>query len=151
MARCSFFAHITEDSSYFPAGFQPWDRIAQEGYDYLGDYDNGRDELSQKIQVGDSARLSYDIKIETNELRHPSDHLLVRLTNGAGEQLAVLQRYSDADAGGSRHETAELSDFAGRTVYVSFLVNTDPNLRTAFYLDKVSLEAGDSQSTPRND
>jgi len=112
-----------------------------DGHAYLGDYDHGRDDLSQKIQVGENTRLSYDLKIETNELHHPSDHLLVRLTNREGEQLAVLERYSDADAGGWRHETADLSEFAGRTVYLSFLVKTDPMLRTAFYLDRVSLEA----------
>jgi uncharacterized protein YkwD len=255
MARYSFFAHITKASSYYPVGDQPWDRMAQEGYDYntykgeniavgyetaeqvftawrnspehnhamldgryreigiarvydpdsehqwywttdfgavrdpttqskdgqaedgpdvengdmdgkavwkqeakngaeliadghacLGDYDNGRDELSQKIQVGQNARLHYDVRIETSELRHPSDHLLVRLTNKEGEQLAVLHSYSDADAGGWRHEIADLSDFAGKTVYLSFLVRTDPMLRTAFYLDKVSLETRDSQN-----
>jgi uncharacterized protein YkwD len=124
-----------------------WEQEARDGAELivdghvrLGDYDSGRDDLRQKIQVGENARLSYDVRIETNELRHPSDRLLVRLTDREGEQLAVLERYSDADAGGWRHETVDLSDFAGRTVYLSFLVETDPMLRTAFYLDKVSLE-----------
>jgi hypothetical protein len=52
----------------------------------------------------------------------------------------VLETYSDADAGGWRRETVDLSDFAGRTVYLGFLAETDPVLRSAFYLDKVSLE-----------
>jgi hypothetical protein len=78
----------------------------------------------------------------TNELRHPSGPLLVRLADPECEQLAVLRRYADADAGGWRHETSDLSQFAGRAVYASFLAATDPALRTTFYLDRVFLEAG---------
>lgn len=54
----------------------------------------------------------------------------------------MLKRYSHADAGGWRCETADLSQFASRTVYVNRLAEIDPMLRTAFYLDWVSLEAG---------
>jgi len=111
-----------------------------DGHALLGDYDDARDELRQKIRVGENTELSYDLRIKTNEHRHPSDRLLVRLTNRKGEQLAVLRRYSDGDAGGWRRETVDLSRFAGRTVYLSFFVETDPMLRTAFYLDKVALE-----------
>jgi hypothetical protein len=128
-------------------GREVWEQETENGADlivdghaYLGDYDDGTDDLRQKIQVGEDAELSYDVRIETNEQRHPSDRLLVRLTDRDGEQLAVLERYTDGDAGGWRHETVDLSDFAGRTVYLSFFVETDPMLRTAFYVDKVSLE-----------
>jgi hypothetical protein len=44
-----------------------------------------------------------------------------------------VERYTHADAGGWRRETLDLSCFAGRTFYLSFLVETDPALRTAFY------------------
>jgi hypothetical protein len=128
-------------------GGAAWEQKARDGgalvvggHARLGDYDEGRDVLRQKIRVGENARLSFELRIETNELRHPSDRLLVLLTNRDGERLAVLERYSDADAGGWRRETVDLADFAGRTVYLSFLAETDPVLRSAFYLDKVSLE-----------
>lgn len=111
-----------------------------DGHARLGDHDEGRDVLRQKIRVGDNSRLSFDLRIETNELRHPSDRLLVVLAKRDGERFAVLERYSDADAGGWRRETANLSEFAGRSVYLSFIAKTDPVLRSAFYLDKVSLE-----------
>jgi hypothetical protein len=111
-----------------------------DGHAYLGDFDDGTGDLRQRVQVGEDAELSYDVRIETNEQRHPSDRLLVRLTDRDGEQLAVLERYTDGDAGGWRHETVDLSDFAGRPVYLSFFVETDPMLRTAFYVDRVSLE-----------
>lgn len=111
-----------------------------DGHARLGDHDEGRDVLRQKIRVGDNSRLSFDLRIETNELRHPSDRLLVVLAKRDGERFAVLERYSDADAGGWRRETVNLSEFAGRSVYLSFIAKTDPVLRSAFYLDKVSLE-----------
>jgi uncharacterized protein YkwD len=111
-----------------------------DGHAYLGDFDDGTGDLRQRVQVGEDAELSYDVRIETNEHHHPSDRLLVRLTDQDGEQLAVLERYTDGDAGGWRHETVDLSDFAGRTVYLSFFVETDPVLRTTFYVDKVSLQ-----------
>src|SRR5829696_8433261 len=34
MTRYSFFAHNTVASSYYPAGSEPWDRMAAEGSDY---------------------------------------------------------------------------------------------------------------------
>jgi hypothetical protein len=51
-----------------------------DGHAHLGNYDDGREDLSHKIQVGVNPRLFYDLKIETNELHHPSEYLLVRLT-----------------------------------------------------------------------
>jgi uncharacterized protein YkwD len=114
-----------------------------DGHARLGDYDNGRDEIRQEIRVGESTDLSYRIRIETTERQHPSDRLVVRLTNEEGKQLAVLERYTDGDAGGWRRDTVDLSGFAGRTVYLSFLVETDPLLTTAFYVDGVTLENGE--------
>ncbi|HEV3477069.1 MAG TPA: hypothetical protein VG127_06280, partial [Rubrobacteraceae bacterium] len=118
--------------------------LSEEGYARLGDYDNGRDDLRQKVRIREgTAELSYSIKIETTEQPegHPSDYLAVRLLDREGEQLAVLKRYTDAEAGGGwRRETIDLSRFEGRTVYLSFLVETDPLLTTAFYLDGVGLE-----------
>jgi uncharacterized protein YkwD len=123
--------------------------LPEEGYARLGDYDNGRDELWQKIRVRENSELSYRFKIETTELAgHPSDHLMVRLIDRQGEQLAVLERYTDADAGGGwRRETVDLSRFAGRSVYLSFFVETDPLLTTAFYLDRVALENKEQSSS----
>jgi hypothetical protein len=114
-----------------------------DGHARLGDYDNGRDEIRQEIRVGESTELSYRIRIETTERQHPSDRLVVRLANEEGKQLAVLERYTDGDAGGWRRDTVDLSGFAGRTVYLSFLVETDPLLTTAFYVDGVTLENGE--------
>jgi uncharacterized protein YkwD len=123
------------------------DLILEGGYARLGEYDNGRDDLRQKVRIKESTgELSYRIKVETTE--EPggqfSDYLAVRLLDREGEQIAVLKRYTDADAGGGwRREEVDLSRFEGRTVYLSFLVETDPLLTTAFYLDRVDLEDGE--------
>ena len=34
MAEYGFFAHNTAESSYYPAGAEPWDRMGAEGYDH---------------------------------------------------------------------------------------------------------------------
>lgn len=34
MAEYNFFAHDTAESSHYPTGSQPWDRMSAEGYDY---------------------------------------------------------------------------------------------------------------------
>jgi uncharacterized protein YkwD len=131
-----------------------WEQEAEDeadlivgGYAHLGDDDNGEDELRQKLQVGENTELSYEVKIETNEHRHPSDHLVVRLTDQKGEKLDVLKRYSDGDAGGWRRHTLDLSRFASRTVYLSFFVETDPVLRTTFYVDDVGVENGEGSKS----
>jgi uncharacterized protein YkwD len=128
-----------------------WEQVAKdgaelilEGYARLGDYDNGEDELRQKIRVEETTELSYEIRIETEEYHpHPHDHLAVRLMDQDGGYLAVVQSYTDRDAGGWRRETVDLSRFAGRRLYLSFYAETDPMLRTAFYLDGVVLKNGE--------
>ena len=114
--------------------------LDDDGYARLGGYNRGRDELHQKIRVAnDSEVLAYDIKIGTDGREHPFDRLVVRLTDQDGKQLAVLNKYTDEDAGKWRRERVDLSRFAGRTVYLSFYVETGPTLLTTFYLDNVVL------------
>jgi uncharacterized protein YkwD len=116
-----------------------------DGHARLGDYDNGRDELRQKIRVGQNTELAYGIKITADEPLPPFDRLLVRLTNEEGKQIAVLQRYGGGDAGGWRRDRVDLSRFAGRTVYLSFLAETDAAGLTAFYVDEVVLREGQGE------
>ena len=114
--------------------------ILDDGYARLGGYHLGRDDLYQKIRVAeDSELLAYDIKITTEERERPLDHLVVRLTDEDGKQLAVLKEYTGEDAGEWRHERLDLSRFVGWTVYLSFYVETDPTELTTFYLDNLLL------------
>ena len=118
------------------------DLILEDGYARLGGYDDGTDDLSQKIRVGKEARLAYGLRIETEESRNPSDRLLVLVTNEEGKRIDVLKRYTDEDAGEWRRPKVDLSRFAGRIVYLSFHVETDGAQLTTYYLDNVVLNGG---------
>jgi uncharacterized protein YkwD len=118
------------------------DLILEDGYARLGGYDDGTDDLSQKIRVRKDTRLAYGLQIKTSERRHPHDRLLVRVTNEEGRQLAVLRKYTDKDAAGWRRPKVDLSRFAGQRVYLSFHVETDGAKLTTFYLDNVVLKRG---------
>jgi hypothetical protein len=114
--------------------------ILEGGRARLGDYDEGRDDLWQKIRVQDGAKLSYRLKVESEDDRRPFDRMFVRLKNGEGKSRAILKIHDSEDAGGWRRETLDLSRFAGETVYLSFLATTDDSRLTTFYVDDVSLK-----------
>jgi hypothetical protein len=76
---------------------------------------------------------------------HPTDGLVLRLTDEAGKHLAIVQSHIDADAekadeDGWIEDSVDLSRFAGTTVKVSFLAKTDEEQPTTFYVDDVTLE-----------
>ena len=65
----------------------------------------------------------------------------MQLKDRDGERLGIVKRYTDEDAGGGwRRESVDLSRFAGKTVRLSFLTETDELFSPAFYLDDVALE-----------
>lgn len=106
----------------------------------LGGYEDGRDELSQKVRIKKDAKLSYDLKVASKEAEPFADVMKVRLMDKDGKPLKVLETYSGRDAGKWRTEELDLADFADRTVYLNFLVKTDAAERTSFYLDDVSVK-----------
>lgn len=118
------------------------DLILDDGHARLGGYNDGFDDLRQKVRVGQNTELLYDLKVETAESGGSSDQMLVLVTNKDNEKLAVLRRYTAADSDGWKREKLDLSRFAGRTVYVGLRVRTDPTLLTTFRLDNVVLERG---------
>lgn len=114
------------------------DLVVDDGTARLGGYHDGLDDLQQKVRIGENDRLAYDLKVRGG-VGDADDRLLVRLTDGKGEQIAVLDRYSGrADAGRNR-ERVDLSRYAGRTVFLSFRVRTDADRLTIFYLDDIAL------------
>ena len=125
-----------------------WKERARDGADLLldgrarlGGYDDGEDDLRQKIRVGENTRLSYKLKIyEADGRRRPSDHMAVRLLRRDGRTLDVVRRYTQADASGWRRAGVDLSRFAGRRVYLSFHARTDATAPTVFYVDDVALK-----------
>ncbi|MGH3090468.1 MAG: CAP domain-containing protein [Rubrobacteraceae bacterium] len=126
------------------AGWEEWATdgaklILKGEFARLGGYDDGVDELRQQVRIGDDARLSYDLRITTEESEDFGDRLTVRLTDEEREKVSVLKRYTGEDARPWRRETVDLSRFEGREVYLSFAAGTDEDLHTRFYLDDVRL------------
>ncbi|QIN82858.1 hypothetical protein GBA63_09510 [Rubrobacter tropicus] len=114
------------------------DLVLQEGYARLGGYHDGVDELRQRIRVGEDSRLAYDLKIRTGG-DQPADRMAVRLTDGQGKTLAVLEEYTGREAVAWERERVDLSRFADRTLFLSFHAQTNGDGITTFQVDKVSL------------
>ena len=114
------------------------DLVHEDGYARLGGYHDGVDELRQRIRVSDDSRLAYDLKIRTGG-DQPADRMAVRLTDGEGKTVAVLEEYTGREAVAWERERVDLSRFAGRTLFLSFHVQTDDDGLTTFRVDKVSL------------
>ncbi|CAA9453399.1 MAG: hypothetical protein AVDCRST_MAG14-1229 [uncultured Rubrobacteraceae bacterium] len=119
--------------------------LIDEGVARLGGYDDAKDELLQSIRISKGQSLTYRVRVETEETEHPTDGLVVRLTDGNGRHLVTLESHTDADAQSSGddswvEESVDLSRFAGRTVKLAFLAKTDEARPTTFYVDDVALE-----------
>jgi uncharacterized protein YkwD len=114
------------------------DLVVEEGYARLGGYNDGEDELRQRVRIGGDAALVYDVRVKAGG-EDPDDTMVVRLTDGDGEQVAVLGRHSGRNASGWSQEQADLSRFAGRTLFLSIGATTDGERMTTFYLDGLTL------------
>jgi hypothetical protein len=116
--------------------------LVRQGTARLGGYDGAEDQLSQRVRVrAGQQKLTYRVRTVTRERRHPADGFVVHLTDATGEHLATVDSRTDAAAGkaGWTDETVDLSRFAGRTVNLAFLVKTDEQRPTTFYVDDVQL------------
>lgn len=114
------------------------DLVTDEGHARLGGYHEGEDELRQKVRVGQRAALAYDVKVRAGT-QNSDDRLVVRVTDGKGRPLAVLDKYTDEDKTGWSRRRADLSRLAGRAVFLSFHAKTDTKSLTTFYVDDISL------------
>lgn len=116
--------------------------LVRQGTAKLGGYDGAEDQLSQRVRVrAGKQKLIYRVRTVTREQKHPADGFVVHLTDATGEHIATVDSRTDAAAGnvGWAEETVDLSRFAGQTVNLAFLVKTDGQRPTAFYVDDVRL------------
>ncbi len=114
------------------------DLVLDEGHARLGGYHDGKDALWQKVRIRADATLAYDIKVKAGD-QDPGDTLLLRLTDGKGTQVVVLERYAGRETGGWKRGREDLSRFAGRTLYLRIDAQTDGERLTTFYLDRLAL------------
>jgi len=119
--------------------------LIEDGVARLGGHDSARDELSQKVRAAEGQKLVFRVRVTTAETTHPADRFFVVVRDEAGgELLAAGESLTDAAAGGTGESawiwtTADLSPFAGCTVYVGFLAKTDGERPTTFFVDAAAL------------
>lgn len=134
-------------------GREFWEESARDGaklilrgqFVRLGGYNNGFDEVRQRVSLRDGAVLEYGMKVSSPRNGDADDRLRVRLTDEKGETVAVLRRYSGEDkTDGWVRQRVELpvgkKNLASRDdLYLSFVVRTDGRAKTFFFLDNVSV------------
>jgi len=116
--------------------------ILRAGYARLGEYGNGRDELSQRLRYGRGERLVFRLRVIPRGGLPDGDRLAVLLTDGEGRVLARLARYAPSDLPADRWVRRSLrlpEGLAGRNLRLSFRAVTDGERLTAFHLDGVRL------------
>ena len=135
---------MNEDTVWEQRTTKEGNSLIREGVARLGGYDNAEDEISQKIRIQKGQKLTYRVRVATEEREHPVDSLVVRLTDGNGKHLLTFDSHTDSDTSkageaGWIRGSVNLWRFAGKTVKLSFLAKTDGERPTAFYVDDVAL------------
>lgn len=111
---------------------------------YLGGADRATDRLSTTLAVpaNDSTILRFWWQMRTDDTRTGNDGLSVLITDAAGAPLRTLFTITDANSVGKWQQAGmDLSAFAGQTVQLHFLAQTDATLVTDFFVDDVSVTA----------
>ena len=111
---------------------------------YLGGADKATDRLSTTLTLpGDnSIMLRFWWQMRTQDLGLGNDGLSVLITDQAGVPLRLLFTITDANSVGTWQQVGmDLSAFAGQTVQLQFLAQTDSALVTDFFVDDVSVTA----------
>ena len=90
-----------------------------------------------------SARLvvSYWWLVSTEEQTHPFDTLSVEIRDANNQALETLQTLTDGDARASYQQSVFIlsSAYAGQTVRLAFVAQTDDSNTTSFFIDDVSV------------
>lgn len=111
---------------------------------WLGGDNDVQETLSQTLTIPDtSARLvvSYWWLVSTEEQTHPFDTLSVEIRDANNQALETLQTLTDGDARASYQQSVFIlsSAYAGQTVRLAFVAQTDDSNTTSFFIDDVSV------------
>lgn len=136
-AQSSVGSMIIDDTDPPPAHGGTWKA-------WLGGDNLVLETLSQTVSVPETSAqlaLSFWWLVSTEEQDHPFDFLQVDIRDERGTLLESLVQLSDGDAAvGYRQSLVPLSEsYAGRTLQVTFIAQTDESGTTSFFIDDVSL------------
>ncbi len=124
-----------------------WEQNAKDGAKLIlrgqlvrmGGYDDGNDQVRQRIKVKPGAVLRYDFKVSSAGDGDPNDRLTVRLTDENGKPVASLKKYSGRNETDWKRQSVRLSEYAGQDLYLSFVARTNGERDSYFYVDNVSV------------
>lgn len=86
--------------------------------------------------------VSYWWRVDTFEPSHPFDTLQVQLRDADGSPLQTLETLSDGDASQTWQQSSfTVTGYAGQTIQLAFVAQTDDTNPTSFFVDDVSVLA----------
>ncbi len=110
---------------------------------YLAGMNNADDLLSTTVALpNDAASLTLNFwwKVNSEDLRDPSDELKVQVADSNGEALeSVFTVGSNRASKRWRQSGVDLSQFAGKTIQLQFAAETDSANITDFFVDDVEV------------
>ncbi len=109
---------------------------------YECDYNYCTEYVQQTITIPSGANLTYWWYMTSSEGTGTAyDYLRVRLYSTSGALLTTLRTWSNRNTRNTwSQDTISLSAYAGQTVILRFMATTDSSLRTAFWVDDVSVK-----------
>ena len=130
------FSDILDDTPVPPAHSGNWKA-------WMGGDDRVQEVLWQTFTVpanGAGLAISYWWRVDTFETTHPFDTLEVQIRDASGTLRQRLEVLTDGDAGPSWNQsTLTVSGYAGQTIQIAFVAQTDDTNPTSFFLDDVSV------------
>lgn len=111
---------------------------------WLGGDDQVQESLWQVITISvdaNSLQLSYWWQVSTLETTHPFDMLMVQIRDAQGNPLETLETLTDGDATSNWQQSIlpVTTSYAGQTVQLAFVVETDDTNPTSFFLDDIGV------------
>jgi hypothetical protein len=112
---------------------------------HLAGVDNTTDQLSSTLSLPadrSSVTLKFWWQINSEEESNEFDGLTVLVADAAGNTLrSLLTLGSDSAANLWQQSALDLSEFAGQTIQLKFVAQTDETLVTDFFIDDVEVQA----------
>lgn len=110
---------------------------------WLGGDDQVQESLWQTITVPPGAgglQVGYWWRVSTLESTHPFDTLTVQIRDANGNLLETLETLTDGDAASDWQQSDfVITAYAGQTIQLAFVAETDDTNPTSFFVDDVSV------------